>query len=47
MTELGDFVEAERLFRETLKLDPTHETAKKHLKGAQSKLAQLRKRNNK
>lgn len=42
MTELGDFVEAVRLFSRTIELDPNHEAAKKHLRGAEKKLAQLR-----
>lgn len=41
MTELGDFVEAERLFRRTLELDPHHKAAAKHLQGAQAKLVQI------
>jgi hypothetical protein len=43
MTELGDFVEAARLFHKTLQLDPHHEAAKRHLKGAQIKLAENKK----
>ena len=35
MAELGDFEEAEHLFSQTLQLDPNHQAAKKHLKGAQ------------
>ena len=44
MTELGDFREAERLFRRTLELDPNHKAAKKHLEGARAKLEQLERR---